>query len=143
MLNISINRMKTSIATDKRLFYLLQALLVLITFIVFYPVLGHEFLYSWDDQWQVLNNYTFSGFNLDNLKNIIFSSYFGQYSPLNQFFYTCIYVVLGSKPIYFHAMSLLFHLGCVLLAFRFICSLLLLRSSNNKIKALTYNVTPD
>lgn len=134
MLNISINRMKTSIATDKRLFYLLQALLVLITFIVFYPVLGHEFLYSWDDQWQVLNNYTFSGFNLDNLKNIIFSSYFGQYSPLNQFFYTCIYVVLGSKPIYFHAMSLLFHLGCVLLAFRFICSLLLLRSNSNKIK---------
>ena len=91
MLNISINRMKTSIVTDNKLFYLPQTILIVVTFIVFYPVLGHDFLYSWDDQWQVLNSYTFNGFSQDNLINILFNSYYGQYSPLNQFFYTCIY----------------------------------------------------
>ena len=48
--------MKTSIVTDNKLFYLLQTILIVVTFIVFYPVLGHDFLYSWDDQWQVLNS---------------------------------------------------------------------------------------
>ena len=134
MLNISINRMKTSIVTDNKLFYLLQTILIVVTFIVFYPVLGHDFLYSWDDQWQVLNSYTFNGFSQDNLINILFNSYYGQYSPLNQFFYTCIYSLLGSKPVYFHAMNLLFHLGCVLLAFNLISSLLLLRRRDNKTK---------
>lgn len=103
MLNISINRMKTSIVTDNKLFYLLQTILIVVTFIVFYPVLGHDFLYSWDDQWQVLNSYTFNGFSQDNLINILFNSYYGQYSPLNQFFYTCIYSLLGSKPVYFQS----------------------------------------
>lgn len=134
MLNISINRMKTSIVTDNKLFYLLQTILIVVTFIVFYPVLGHDFLYSWDDQWQVLNSYTFNGFSQDNLINILFNSYYGQYSPLNQFFYTCIYSLLGSKPVYFQCSNLLFHLGCVLLAFNLISSLLLLRRRDNKTK---------
>lgn len=40
MLNISINRMKTSIVTDNKLFYLLQTILIVVTFIVFLSGFG-------------------------------------------------------------------------------------------------------
>lgn len=36
---------------------LLQLFVVIIVLIVYFPVLGHDFLYFWDDQWVVMNRY--------------------------------------------------------------------------------------
>lgn len=54
---------KKTIQTD----LFLIALLVLGVVLAYYPVLGNDFIYQWDDQWQVMTQTTENGFNLDNI----------------------------------------------------------------------------
>lgn len=100
--------------------------LIISVFIVYYPVLSHGFLYQWDDYWQILNTYTYNGITPDNLNHIFSDFYMGQYSPLNQFFYTVTYELFGSLPFPFHLINLCWHIGFVLLVFVFVKKILLL-----------------
>ncbi len=96
--------------------YLCAILLVAVVASIYYPILHHEFLLSWDDEWMVLNDYTFS-WSWHNLWRILSEYYTGQYSPLNQMFYTLIYKLAGKDPAFYHAMSLSLHTINVLLVF--------------------------
>jgi hypothetical protein len=89
-------------------------------FSVYYPVLSNEFLMHWDDQWVVINNYTYNGFEANNLRMIFTEFYHGQYAPLNQLYYTALYSVFGLNPSVFHLGSLLLHYANVLLVYCFL-----------------------
>ena len=92
-------------------------ILILATIAAYYPILFNDFLYYWDDQWQVMNHYTEEGITFGNLW-AIFSEFFGgQYSPVNETMYLFIYSLFGYNPMPFHLASLLLHIGCVCLAY--------------------------
>jgi hypothetical protein len=74
----------------------------LAVFAVYFPALSNGFLMLWDDQWVVINNYTYHGLAPDNLWRILTEFYHGQYAPLNQFYYTCLYSAFGLNPFAFH-----------------------------------------
>ena len=110
---------------EKRVRKILSCLLlIIITTIVYLPVLGHDFLYLWDDHWVVMNHYTTGGINAANIEAIFTEFYQGQYAPLNEINYLILYSLFGYSSSVFHAVNLGWHLANVLLVFFFILSLL-------------------
>ena len=45
--------------------------LVIAAVIVYWPTWTNEFLYEWDDQWMLLNQYTPGGWGINNLRKVI------------------------------------------------------------------------
>ena len=86
---------------------------------VYFPVSGLQFQLNWDDGWMVMNRYTENGFTWDNLRAISTETWYGQYSPVNQLFYTTIYY-------FFWQNSAVYHLNCLLLHFANACLVFLL-----------------
>lgn len=72
----------------------------------------------------VFNSYTESGLSLENINRIIIEFYHGQYSPLNQLFYTILYSIAGYTPAVYHIFSILLHILNVVIAFLLLASLL-------------------
>lgn len=91
--------------------------LAAICIIAFFPTFSNELMTGWDDQWQVVNSYTSGGWNWKNLSDIFSHSYHGQYSPLNQILYICIYGIEKYNPGYYHATSLALHICNVWLVY--------------------------
>lgn len=113
--------------------YLPLVFVLLVTCLVYSPILSNDFLYSWDDQWMVMNRYTEQGWTLNNLWHIFTDFYNGQYGPLTELNYLFIYSFVGYTPWTFHLASLLWHLGCVYLVWKFISTLL--RMNGNMIES--------
>ncbi|MCF6407495.1 hypothetical protein L3C95_31675 [Chitinophaga filiformis] len=88
--------------------------------IVYIPIYNLDFQDAWDDQWVVVNQYTENGLSPANIKHILFDFYHGQYSPVNQFFYSAMYALNGYDPVLFHFCSLLVHLCNTVLVYLFI-----------------------
>lgn len=86
------------------------ATLIVACLAVYYPSFTSDFIYQWDDQWQVLTETTESGFTAENLRVMFLEPFHNQYFPVNQLFYTLIYELSGGEYIPFS-----FHLFCVLL----------------------------
>ena len=107
--------------------WLYPVVLAVLPVLVYYPVFTHEFLYMWDDKWQVLNAYTFGGIGWKNICSIFTEYPMGQYSPLNQLIYSFLYIEFGPNATVFHAVNLMWHTGCVLLVYRMVASLFRLR----------------
>ncbi len=99
-------------------------LLGIITVLVYFPVLGNEFLFQWDDQWMVTNIYTEGGFNWSNIYAIFIEYYNGQYAPLTELSFLIIYTFAGYSPFWFHFACLLWHIGCVYLVMLLVSRLL-------------------
>jgi len=95
-------------------------LLILGVAIIYWPVYKFNFLIGWDDQWLVTNRYTENGCKWDNLYEIWTAYYRGQYAPLNQMYYTTLYMVFGYSPPYFHIAAVLVHLCNVILIYFFL-----------------------
>jgi hypothetical protein len=93
--------------------------LICATVAVYFPILGNDFLYYWDDQWVVMNSYTGSGFTGKNLWAIFTEFYHGQYAPLNELLYLSLYSLFGYDPLPFHTASMLLHIANVCLVFAF------------------------
>lgn len=104
----------------------LPCLLVLATFIVYFPTFKNQLLDYWDDQWVVMNHYTENGFKSTNLIKIVSEYYHGQYAPINQLLYILLYHFFGYQPFWYHCASLGIHLLNVLMVFYFIKRLLTL-----------------
>ncbi|WP_370860746.1 hypothetical protein [Parabacteroides faecis] len=98
--------------------------LLIICFIVYYPILRNSFLTGWDDQWMVFSHYTENGWTIDNLWHIFTDFFGGQYAPFASLSYLFLYTLFGYDPLYFHLYSLLWHIGCVFLVWKFISSIL-------------------
>ena len=102
-----IDAMLTRACENKAVSCLVLAALCLIAF---FPTFSNELMTGWDDQWQIVNQYTSGGWSWKNLSDIFCHSYHGQYSPLNQILYICIYSVAEYDPAYYHATSLFIHI---------------------------------
>ncbi|MDR1743873.1 MAG: hypothetical protein LBR48_08690 [Dysgonamonadaceae bacterium] len=102
-------------------------ILVLITCAVYAPVVGNNFLYTWDDQIMIINHYTSGGYHFSNLKSLCTDFYEGQYAPLLHINTLLLYSIDKYNPVVFHLGSLLWQMGNVLLIWLFIKKLLLLR----------------
>lgn len=109
----------------KRKDFFNNLILVLFCLSVYPKVLGLNFLIQWDDQWVVINNFTEQGFTQSNLTQIFFEYYHGQYSPVNQVYYTLLYQINGYDPMIFHLGNLLLHCLNVLLIYQFVREILL------------------
>ncbi len=112
-------------------------ILAIITFLVYYSTLKNGFLTGWDDQWMVFSHYTERGWTVNNLWHIFTDFYGGQYAPLAFLSYLALYTSFGYDAFYFHLFSLLLHIGCVCLMWKFIATVLYLHDKRNKNKALT------
>lgn len=107
-----------------------QALVLIIaTVIVYYPILGNDFLYCWDDQWMVMNRYTIGGWNWYNIWRIFTEFYNGQYGPFTELSYLIIYTFAGYNPFWFHLASLIWHIGSVLFVWLFFTQLFEIRNA--------------
>ena len=104
--------------------------LILITIAVFASIIGHDFLYNWDDQWVVINKYTDAGLDRKNLWAVLTEFYHGQYAPFNELSYILIHAVYGYSPVAFHAASLLWHAANTVLLFLFLNRLLKMIPNN-------------
>lgn len=103
--------------------------LIVISLLVYWPVIFHDFQFEWDDQWVVLNQYTEKGLEAHNLWNILTEFYRGQYAPANELYYASIYNFFGYNPAWFHLGSLLLHLVNVSLVFIFMYRLQVMSGS--------------
>lgn len=88
------------------------------------PLFSNGFLYSWDDQWMVINKFTERGWSLDNLITVFTKPYKAQFSPLVQLNYIFIYSLFGYNPFWFHFISIVWHYSCTFLVFFFIYRIL-------------------
>ena len=105
---------------DKLVFLLLSIL----TFCVYAHIRTLNFQTNWDDQWVVQNWYTEGGFSLINFRSILTDFYEGQYSPVNQFYYTLLYAVFGYNSMAFHIAGLILHLLNALVIYKFMLKFL-------------------
>ena len=90
--------------------------------IAYWKIQQLSFLQGWDDQWFISNKFTEGGIGLKNSWAILTSYYFGQYAPVNQFFYTYIYAVFGYQPSAFHVVELMIHIINTFLVYYFVSS---------------------
>ena len=99
------------------------SVIAVVAVLIYYSIFSHEFQLYWDDQWQVINSMTNDGISLKNLQTIFHSISNGQYSPINQLYYTLIHLCFGYSSLAFHIGNLLFHIfnACLvyLLAYSF------------------------
>ena len=98
--------------------------LILIVIAVYFSIIGHDFLYKWDDQWVVINKYTDTGLDWKNLWAVLTEFYHGQYAPFNELSYILIHAVFGYSPMAFHVASILWHVANTVLLFLFLSRLL-------------------
>lgn len=87
------------------------------TLVIYWRVYQFRFIVGWDDQWFVLNYYTTSGLNFQNLADIVTEFFHGQYAPANQFYYTLLYSFFAYNPMYYHIGGLLIHVVNVTLVY--------------------------
>ncbi len=116
MLALNLNIKESNSRTNK----VLVLVILLLVILCYSSVFGLEILRFWDDQWVVQNDYTSAGFTWKNISNILSEFYHGQYSPVNQLYYTFLYTLFGYNALFFHMGSLLFHLLNTVLVFKIV-----------------------
>jgi len=90
------------------------AIIILVSFIAYFPVLQNNFQEAWDDTSYIRDNPLIYSFNLKE----IFSKYvMGNYHPLTMVTLSTEYHLFGLNATAFHAVNLIFHLLNVILVF--------------------------
>ena len=98
--------------------------LVIAAVIVYWPTWTNEFLYEWDDQWMLLNQYTPGGWGVNNIRRILTDFYNCQYAPFNQFIYMAIFDIFGFRSAAFHGASLLAHIANAIMVYYLLLNVL-------------------
>jgi protein O-mannosyl-transferase len=76
--------------------HLLPAVLLLaVTALIYFRVLGHDFLVNWDDNEYVTNNEAVYGFSFANIRAVFSSFYVGNYAPVQMLSYMLDYELWG------------------------------------------------
>ena len=89
-------------------------IILLLTFIVYLPVLKNGFV-NWDDDQYILENTLIRTIDLQQL----FSQFFmGNYHPLTMFILAIEYKIFGLSPVGYHTVNLLLHILNVFLVYR-------------------------
>ncbi len=95
----------------------ISALLIL-TFLIYAQVLGHEFV-NWDDNTHITENLQVRSLSSDNITRIFTSTIHKTYIPLTILSFAVEYKLVGLNPFLYHLNNLLLHLLVVFLIFRF------------------------
>jgi len=107
-------------------------LILVITFLSFYPSLKNGFV-NWDDNEYVIENSSIHSLSLKNLKNIFSSFCLGNYHPVTMTSYALEYQFFKLNPFAYHCTNLFIHLLNSLLVFW----LILILSGNIFVSFLT------
>ena len=105
-----------AVSRDTVPFWLLPAIL-LVTFIVFYPALKNELIYTWDDGVNIIDNHLTAKLNSQNLKGIFTQSVGSNYNPLPIVVFALIRSNVGLEPYLYHLVNVILHLLCTALVF--------------------------
>lgn len=70
-------------------------ILLIATYAVYGRILGHEFIFNWDDNLYVAANSSIQGFSRQHLKDVFTSTYAGNYAPLQMLSYMLDYALWG------------------------------------------------
>lgn len=98
--------------------WLLVAFILVVTFLVFSPVLKCDFV-NWDDDVNVTINPNVRELNAASIKDIFSHTVIGGYTPLTTLSFAVENQFFGIKPGVFHFNNLLLHLLCTMLVFVF------------------------
>lgn len=110
-------------------------LIIIVTFIVFLPLMKAQFV-NWDDPMNFLNNENYKSLSWRNLK-WMFSTFLGGYHPFFWLFIAIIYKLGKMSPLYYHLSILLLHiLTSLLLYFLLLKFLQKISLSYKKISAI-------
>src|SRR2546428_992711 len=92
---------------QRRGFWLVPALIALVTFAAFLPVLQNQFV-NWDDQKNFLDNPHYRGLGWAHLR-WMWTTHMGHYIPLTWMTLGLDYLLWGMNPFGYHLTSLLLH----------------------------------
>ncbi|MEI7725300.1 MAG: hypothetical protein WCK09_09365 [Bacteroidota bacterium] len=91
--------------------------IVVITFISFFPALKGGFLQTWDDEKYVTSNTMIKELSLENIGHMFSKQVNGTYIPLPLLSYSIEYKLFGDNPLPFHTTNLFLHILSTLLVF--------------------------
>lgn len=113
--------MEKNISTHKilRPFVIAVGLIVLVTFVVFFPSLGNQFV-DWDDGEMIYDNPKITSLSWDNISTMFTSSHYGMYHPLVLVSYAVEYKYFGLNPRIYHTTNLALHILNSVMVFFFI-----------------------
>ncbi len=92
--------------------------IVVITFISFFPSLKNGFMQTWDDEKYVTSNPLIRELNGTHVLQMFTKQVNGSYVPLPLLTFAIEYKLFGDNPLPFHATNLILHILCTLLAFK-------------------------
>src|SRR6186713_631792 len=84
--------------------WVLPAILVL-TFIVFYPALKNDIIYTWDDGLNITDNHLTANLNSQNVKAIFTQSVGNNYNPLPILVFAMVRSQVGLEPYVYHLIN--------------------------------------
>ena len=102
----------------------IPTLVVVITFLTFLPVLKNGFV-DWDSL-TLVDNLSYRGFGLSELRWVMASFHLGQYQPLVWLTFALDYVLWWMDPFGYHWTSLLLHIGSAVVFYHVAWRLILL-----------------
>ena len=111
----SIQRLVSQFLSSKIVHYSL--VIVVVTFISFFPSLQGGFMKTWDDEKYVTDNPIIKDLSARNVQKMFTKQVNGTYVPLPLLTYAIEYKLFGEKPLPFHATNLLLHILSTLLVF--------------------------
>lgn len=114
--------------------------ILLLTFIVFYPSLNNA-LTNWDDPRYLNDNPLIRKLDWEHIKRIFTEIYFGNYQPLHILSYAIEYNFYKLDPSGYHTTSVIMHLICTWLVYRFVL-ILTGRKPVALITALLFGIHP-
>src|SRR5437899_7793294 len=109
---------------QRRGFWLVPALIALVTFAAFLPVLQNQFV-DWDDQRNFLDNHHYRGLGWTHLR-WMWTTHLGHYIPLTWMTLGLDYLLWGMNPVGYHLTSLLLHAANAVAFFFVVCRILTL-----------------
>ena len=119
---------------------LILAVILLVTFVSYLPILKGEFL-LWDDDVHVLENITIRGLDLEHVLEMFTSTVNKIYIPLSSLSFALEYHFFGYNPFVYHLDNVILHILVVVMAF-FLGHRLGLSQAAAGVAALIFGVHP-
>ncbi len=112
----------SSIVPPQKRNIFLIGLLVVLTFLVFSPVLKAKFI-NWNDDKYLANNTNVLDFDLPHIKALLKQRINGAYTPVTSLSFSLEHRLFGLNPFIYHLDNLLLHIAVVVLVFLFAMTL--------------------
>jgi len=126
--------------SSKKLNFIIPALIILLTVVVYSRSLKNGFT-NWDDDKMIIENKDIRDLNVQSISTMFSSYYVNMYHPLTTLSFATEYHFFGEKPLPYHMTNLILHLLNILLVYWFIL-LISGRKETAGIVALFFAVHP-